>query len=234
MRELSIRTQLLPSPVPSLLGLTGLFPSRRCIAADAFQPTWESLHIAGELPTPPKPLPSHAAAYAAAAGASSNGGAGEKNEALEGTIRLGADGTPLFDPIQGVPLRGPIEEEAVSVFPSYSTPEGSFLNVRWGPKPAPERERRGESRERRRSTGGLKKSGVVDKPVTFNKKVKSSGYGEAPTPTWRGKSGPFQDKSVNKRGETSRRPSNGGRLLREYPVTCGPLSVPQENNLPPP
>ena len=137
-----------------------------------------------------------------------------------------------------------VDDPEISVFPIASAPASSFLTTRWGPKANPESGRSSISRSKPRrgslgsvSGASVKKGSmgkVLDKPVTFNKKVKSSGYGESAShQAWKSKPGPFQDKSntsrTRKSGTSGSRASGGGigRHLREYPVGCGPLVIHQ-------
>ena len=86
------------------------------------------------------------------------------------------------------------------------------------------------------------KGEILDQPVTFHSRIKSSGYGVADVAAnrWKQKkqinatSSSYRSKSAPRNAGTTDRTTMASRL-RMYPRDCGPLTQIQEyNNYPPP
>lgn len=113
-----------------------------------------------------------------------------------------------------------LEESPVSVFPCPAQmARESFLGRQFGKKPAAPKQR---------SKGSV----VLNKPVTFHAKVKSSGYGSAkPQGPRLDLQGPFSKPKPARQKSAEPRV----RIAKTYPVDCAPLSAHQpQHDLPEP
>eukprot|EP00002_Diphylleia_rotans_P035481 TRINITY_DN7750_c0_g1_i1.p1 TRINITY_DN7750_c0_g1~~TRINITY_DN7750_c0_g1_i1.p1 ORF type:complete len:881 (+),score=138.30 TRINITY_DN7750_c0_g1_i1:71-2713(+) len=109
-------------------------------------------------------------------------------------------------------------DATVSVFPTKPAAASSYLNTEFIQKIETKPDPKGQKKLGRSiSSSALKdKSGkVVDKPVTFHNRIKSSGYGSTPPVILKGK-------QVLKRSGSS-----SSLLERKYPVNCNPPHIPQ-------
>eukprot|EP00899_Mesostigma_viride_P012932 jgi/Mesvir1/2163/Mv16675-RA.2 len=175
-------------------------------------------------------------------------GVGNNYSSSGGEAAGGSAGGVLAGDV-GQMLPGP---GVLSVFPTQPLPENSPLRAEYntdkGDKAASASKSNPNSKWNKRrspSFGGSGSGGgsLVDKPVTFHTRIKSSGYGSSParlpsrsgpdaSGSARARPTPPRSQSASISGPPSGRRSAGGAkpgaaknsiLCKQYPVTCGPL-----------